>query len=83
MILTYCYKIKPTQEQAEKIDYWLELLRRHWNYALFKKAGQLRSFEFSRVNHPKATIKFDGKNHCPSQQKEAVTDLFLASWLQY
>jgi putative transposase len=28
----------------------------------FKKAGQLRSFEFSRVNHPKATIKFDGKN---------------------
>ena len=28
----------------------------------FKKAGQLRSFEFSRVNHGKATIKFDGKN---------------------
>ncbi|MGK7925090.1 MAG: RNA-guided endonuclease InsQ/TnpB family protein, partial [Spirulina sp.] len=148
MILTYCYKIKPTPEQAEKIDYWLELLRRHWNYAVgqrldylrrthsqvdrcslvsesigaipepvnyytqqaalketkvlfpdykeiysevqqinlqrldkawkkwripdksgkrggrpkFKKIGQLRSFEFSRVNHPKATIKFDGKN---------------------
>ncbi|MBP0018851.1 MAG: transposase [Cyanobacteria bacterium SBLK] len=148
MILTYCYRIKPTPEQAKKIDYWLELLRRHWNYALgqrldylrqtrsqvdrcslvsesvgeipepvnyytqqsalketkilfpdykeiysevqqinlqrldkawkkwripdksgkrggrprFKKAGQLRSFEFSRVNHPKATIKFDGKN---------------------
>ncbi|MFP4298817.1 MAG: RNA-guided endonuclease InsQ/TnpB family protein, partial [Spirulinaceae cyanobacterium] len=148
MILTYCYKLKPTQKQAKKIDYWLELLRRHWNYALgqrydylrqtrcqvdrcslvsesigeipepvhyytqqaalketklffpdykeiysevqqinlqrldkawkkwrvpdksgkrggrpkFKKAGQLRSFEFSRVNHPKATIKFDGKN---------------------
>ena len=156
MILTYCYRIQPTQEQSEKIDYWLELLtpsetlceRRHWNYALgqrydylrqtrsqvdrcslvsesigeipepvnyytqqsalketkilfpdykeiysevqqinlqrldkawkrwripdksrkrggrpkFKKAGQLRSFEFSRVNHPKATIKFDGKN---------------------
>ncbi|MEA5470411.1 transposase [Spirulina sp. 06S082] len=148
MILTYCYRIKPTPEQADKIDHWLELLRRHWNYALgqrlnylrqtrsqvdrcslvsesigeipesvnyytqqaalketkilfpeykeiysevqqinlqrldkawkkwrvpdkkgkrggrprFKKAGQLRSFEFSRVNHPKATIKFDGKN---------------------
>ena len=148
MILTYCYRIQPTREQAEKIDYWLELLRRHWNYALgqrydylrqtrsqvdrcslisesmgeipepvnyytqqsalketkilfpdykeiysevqqinlqrldkawkrwripdkngkrggrprFKKAGQLRSFEFSRVNHPKATIKFDGQN---------------------
>ncbi|MBP0018557.1 MAG: transposase [Cyanobacteria bacterium SBLK] len=148
MILTYCYRIQPTREQAEKIDDWLELLRRHWNYALgqrydylrktrsqvdrcslvsesigeipepvnyytqqsalketkvlfpdykeiysevqqinlqrldkawkrwripdkkgkrggrpkFKKTGQLRSFEFSRVNHPKATIKFDGKN---------------------
>lgn len=148
MILTYCYRIQPTREQAEKINYWLELLRRHWNYALgqrydylrrtrsqvdrcslisesmgeipkpvnyytqqsalketktlltdykeiysevqqinlqrldkawkrwrvpdkkgkrggrpkFKKTGQLRSFEFSRVNHPKATIKFDGKN---------------------
>ncbi|WP_204104602.1 MULTISPECIES: RNA-guided endonuclease TnpB family protein [Spirulina sp. CCY15215] len=148
MILTYCYRIKPTPEQADKIDHWLELLRRHWNYALgqrlgylrqtrsqvdrcslvsesigeipesvnyytqqaalketkilfpeykeiysevqqinlqrldkawkkwrvpdkkgkrggrprFKKVGQLRSFEFSRVNHPKATIKFDGKN---------------------
>ncbi|MEM9544280.1 MAG: transposase [Cyanobacteria bacterium P01_E01_bin.42] len=148
MILTYCYRIQPTQKQTEKIDYWLELLRRHWNYALgqrydylrrtrsqvdrcslvsesigeipkpvnyytqqsalketkilfpdykeiyseiqqinlqrldkawkrwrvpdkkgkrggrpkFKKAGELRSFEFSRVNHSKATIKFDGKN---------------------
>ena len=148
MILTYCYRIQPTREQADKIDYWLELLRRHWNYALgqrydylrqtrsqvdrcslvsesigeipdpvnyytqqsalketkilfpdykeiysqvqqinlqrldkawkrwrvpdkkgkrggrprFKKAGQLRSFEFSRVNHPKAPRKFDGKN---------------------
>ena len=28
----------------------------------FKKKGELRSFGFSRVNHPKATIKFDGKN---------------------
>ena len=148
MILTYCYRIRPTPEQADKIDYWLELLRRHWNYALgqrldylrqtrsqvercslvsepigeipepvnyytqqaalketkilfpdykeiysevqqinlqrldkawkrwlipdksgkrggrprFKKVGQLRSFGFSRVNHPKGTIKFDGKN---------------------
>ncbi|MDY7015002.1 MAG: transposase, partial [Cyanobacteriota bacterium] len=148
MILTYCYRIKPTLEQAKKIDDWLELLRRHWNYALgqrldylrrtrsqvdrcslvsesigeipepvnynsqqaalketkilfpdykeiysevqqinlqrlerawkkwripdrsgkrggrpkFKKVGELRSFGFSRVNHPKATLKFDGKN---------------------
>ncbi|MGD1715148.1 RNA-guided endonuclease InsQ/TnpB family protein [Hydrocoleum sp. CS-953] len=147
MIISHCYKIKPNQEQIAKIDYWLELLRRHWNYALgqrldwlnrtrcpidrcsivsspigeipcrpdyyfqqsalketkqlfpkykeiysevqqinlqrldkawqrwlvpdktgkrfgrprFKKSGKLRSLCFSRVNHPKAAIKFDGK----------------------
>ena len=147
MIITHCYKIKPTCEQSVKIDHWLELLRRHYNYALgqrldwlnrtrcqvdrcsliscpigeissrpdyyfqqsalkqtkklfpdykeiysevqqinlqrldkawkrwlipdktgkrggrprFKKSGKLRSFCFSRVNHPKGTIKFDGK----------------------
>ncbi|WP_293158697.1 transposase [Okeania sp. SIO2C9] len=27
----------------------------------FKKAGKLRSFCFSRVNHPKAAVKFNGK----------------------
>ncbi|NET25152.1 transposase [Okeania sp. SIO1I7] len=147
MIITHCYKIKPTCEQSVKIDYWLELLRKHYNYALgqrldwlnrtrcqidrcsliscpigeissrpdyyfqqsalkqtkklfpdykeiysevqqinlqrldkawkrwlipdkkgkrggrprFKKSGKLRSFCFSRVNHSKAVIKFDGK----------------------
>ncbi|MDY7008505.1 MAG: helix-turn-helix domain-containing protein [Cyanobacteriota bacterium] len=33
MIITHCYKVKPTPEQSAKIDYWLELLRRHYNYA--------------------------------------------------
>ncbi|WP_293127532.1 transposase [Okeania sp. SIO1I7] len=147
MIITHCYKIKPNKEQTAKIDNWLELLRRHWNYALgqrldwlnrtrcqidrcsiisspigeisvrpdyhfqsaelkqtkklfpdykeiyfevqqnnlkrldkawqcwlvpdktgkrfgrprFKKCGRLRSLCFSRVNHPKAAVKFDGK----------------------
>ncbi len=28
----------------------------------FKKIGALRLFGFSRVNHPKAALKFDGKN---------------------
>ena len=50
MILTYCYRIQPTREQAEKIDYWLELLtpsetlceRRHWNYALGQRYDYLR-----------------------------------------
>ncbi|NEO55896.1 MAG: transposase [Okeania sp. SIO3B5] len=27
----------------------------------FKKSGKLRSFCFSRVNHPKAAVKFDDK----------------------
>ncbi|NES80812.1 MAG: transposase [Moorea sp. SIO2B7] len=144
MMLTFEYRIKPSPKQAQCIDHWLELLRRHWNYALgqrldwlrrtrctidrcslisepigeipqkvnyysqqsdlkqtkilfpdykdiycevqqiniqrldkawkrwlvpdkkgkrggrprFKKAGQLRSFSFSRVNHPKSVIKF-------------------------
>ena len=139
--------MRPTSEQAAQIDWWLELLRRHYNYALgqrldylrrtrsqidrcslvcepigdipepvnyytqqaalketkvlfpeykeiysevqqinlqrldiawkrwlvpdrsgkrggrprFKKKGELRSFGFSRVNHPKAAVKFDGK----------------------
>ncbi|MDY7006721.1 MAG: helix-turn-helix domain-containing protein [Cyanobacteriota bacterium] len=37
MIITHCYKIKPTPEQSVKIDYWLELLRRHYNYARLSK----------------------------------------------
>ena len=146
MILTYEYRLRPTNQQAAQIDWWLELLRRHYNYALgqrldylrrtrsqidrcslvcepignipepvnyytqqaalketkvlfpaykqiysevqqinlqrldkawkrwlvpdktgkrggrprFKKKGELRSFGFSRVNHPKAAVKFDG-----------------------
>ncbi|NEQ72258.1 MAG: IS200/IS605 family element transposase accessory protein TnpB [Okeania sp. SIO2C9] len=148
MLVSHCYKIKPSQEQITKIDNWLELLRRHYNYGLaqrldwlnrtrcqidrcsliscpigeipgqpnyhyqsaelkqtkklfpeykeiyfevqqnnlrrldkswqrwlipdktgkrfgrprFKKSGKLRSLSFSRVNHPKAAIKFDGKH---------------------
>ncbi|NES72324.1 MAG: transposase [Okeania sp. SIO2D1] len=41
MIITHCYKIKPTPEQSAKIDYWLELLRRHWNYALGQRLDWL------------------------------------------
>jgi putative transposase len=42
MILTYCYRIQPTPEQVEKINHWLELLRRHWNYALGQRYDYLR-----------------------------------------
>ncbi len=41
MIITDCYKIKPNPKQSAKINYWLELLRRHWNYALGQRSDSL------------------------------------------
>ncbi|NEQ84734.1 MAG: transposase [Moorea sp. SIO2I5] len=41
MILTYCYRIKPSDEQIATMDRWLELLRRHWNYALGQRLDWL------------------------------------------
>ena len=42
MILTYCYRIKPSAEQEAIMLYTLELLRRHWNYALGQRLDWLR-----------------------------------------
>lgn len=42
MIITYCYKLKPSPQQVVKMDNWLELLRRHWNYALGQRLDWLR-----------------------------------------
>lgn len=41
MKLTHVYRIKPTTEQAATIDLWLELLRRHHNYALGQRLDWL------------------------------------------
>jgi len=41
MILTYEYKIKPSPEQEAMMLHWLELLRRHWNYALGQRLDWL------------------------------------------
>lgn len=41
MILTYVYRIKPNLEQIAIMDRWLELLRRHWNYALGQRLDWL------------------------------------------
>ena len=41
MLLTYQYKIKPTQEQEIVMTQWLELLRRHYNYALGQRLDWL------------------------------------------
>ncbi|NEP14305.1 MAG: transposase [Symploca sp. SIO2C1] len=42
MILTYCYRIKPSAEQEAIMFYTLELLRRHWNDALGQRLDWLR-----------------------------------------
>jgi len=42
MILTYCYRIKPSAEQETTMLYTLELLRRHWNYCLGQRWDWLR-----------------------------------------
>nr|WP_250121775.1 helix-turn-helix domain-containing protein [Chroococcidiopsis sp. CCMEE 29] len=41
-MLTYCYRIKPSPQQVAVMDNWLELLRRHWNYALGQRLDWLR-----------------------------------------
>ncbi len=42
MILTYCYRIKPSAEQEATMLYTLELLSRHWNYCLGQRLDWLR-----------------------------------------
>jgi len=42
MKLTHIYRIKPSTEQVAIIDDWLELLRRHFNYALGQRFDWLR-----------------------------------------
>jgi len=42
MILTYCYRIKPSGEQEATMLYTLELLRRHWNYCLGQRLDWLK-----------------------------------------
>ena len=42
MLLTYCYRIKPNKEQIAVMLHTLELLRRHWNYALGQRLDWLR-----------------------------------------
>lgn len=43
MILTYCYRILPNSDQIAILDNWMELLRRHWNYALGQRLDWLNA----------------------------------------
>jgi putative transposase len=42
MLLTYQYRLQPTNLQAATLSHWGELLRRHWNYALGQRLDYLR-----------------------------------------
>lgn len=42
MIITHCYRIKPSAKQEVAMLHTLELLRRHWNYALGERLDWLR-----------------------------------------
>lgn len=41
MLITYQYKLNPTAEQADTMEVWGELLRRHWNYTLGQRLNWL------------------------------------------
>jgi putative transposase len=41
MLLTYQYKLNPTDTQASILETWGELLRRHWSYALGQRLDWL------------------------------------------
>ncbi len=41
MLLTYQYRIQPSQEQQSTMDWWCELLRRHYNYSLGQRLDWL------------------------------------------
>jgi len=43
MHLTYQYRIKPSDAQVAILDNWMELLRRHWNYALGQRLDWLNA----------------------------------------
>ncbi|NJK53659.1 MAG: transposase [Leptolyngbyaceae cyanobacterium SU_3_3] len=41
MLLTYQYKLNPTDEQSTQMEDWGELLRCHWNYSLGQRLDAL------------------------------------------
>lgn len=69
MKLSHIYRIKPSTEQVAIMDTWLELLRRHFNYALGQRFDWLRRTRCqidrcSLVSEPIGDIpdKFPGYN---------------------
>jgi len=70
-MLAYCYRIKPSAEQEAVMLHTLELLRRHWNYALGQRLDWLRRTRCrldrcSLVSEPIAEIP-ERVNYCTQQ----------------
>jgi putative transposase len=84
MKLTHIYRIKPSTEQVAIMDDWLELLRRHFNYALSQRFDWLRRTRCqidrcSLVSEPIGDIpdKFPGYNFQAGELKQ-TKELFPA-----
>ncbi|HAX89997.1 MAG TPA: transposase [Cyanobacteria bacterium UBA11370] len=84
MKLTHIYKIKPFTEQVAIMDTWLEMLRRHYNYALGQRFDWLRRTrssidQCSLVSEPIGDIpdKFPGYNFQAGELK-VTKELFPA-----
>jgi putative transposase len=84
MKLTHIYRIKPSTEQVAIMDDWLELLRRHFNYALGQRFDWLRRTRCqidrcSLVSEPIGEIpdKFPGYNFQAGKLKQ-TKELFPA-----
>ena len=77
MLLTYEYRIKPSPEQVAIMDNWLELLRRHWNYALGERLDWL-SRSRSWVNQCSIVSEPIGDVCVRHRQREGRLDLPLS-----
>jgi putative transposase len=82
MKLTHLYRIKPSPEQVAILETWLEMLRRHFNYALGQRFDWLRRTRCqidrcSLVSEPigDAPSKFPGYNFQAGELK-ATKELF-------
>ena len=64
MILTYEYRIKPSPEQKAMMLHWLELLRRHWNYALGQRLDWLNP---TRCQIDRCSIKSEPIGNIPER----------------
>ena len=64
MLITYVYKIKPSPSQEAIMLHTLELLRRHWNYALGQRLDWLR---LTRCQIDRCSIKCDPRGEIPEK----------------